>query len=122
IQRFNDSTFRRLSVFCVVVFPLFARAQTSLPDTSSARSVSGRFIVTGAPSHPGGSRLAARPEIATNTDFVRLEPALLAVSAERIKESLAHKLNPEFRGLDLPTPPFGKIFLALHPAQSTDED
>jgi len=122
IQRFNDSTFRRLSIFCVVVFPLFARAQTSFPDTSSARSVSGQFIVTGAPFRPAGSRLAARPEIATNTDFVRLEPALLAVSAERIKESLARELNPELRGLDLPKSPPGKIFLALHPAQSTDED
>ena len=73
------------------------------------------------PSRPAGSRLAARPEIATNTDFVRLEPALLAVSAERIKELLGRELNPELRGLDLPTPPPGKIFLALHPAQSTDE-
>jgi hypothetical protein len=121
VQRFNGLTAQNLFVLCLVVFPLFARAQTSFPDTSSARSVSGQFIVTGVPSRPGGSRLAARPEIATNTDFVRLEPALLAVSAERIKESLGRELNPELRGLDLPTPPPGKIFLALHPAQSTDE-
>jgi hypothetical protein len=121
VQRFNGLTAQNLFVLCVAVFPLFARAQTSFPDTSSARSVSGQFIVTGAPSRPAGSRLAARPEIATNTDFVRLEPALLAVSAERIKESLGRELNPELRGLDLSTPPSGKIFLALHPAQSTDE-
>jgi hypothetical protein len=121
IQRFNGLTAQNLFVLCVAVFPLFARAQTSFPDTSSARSVSGQFIVTGAPSRPAGSRLAARPEIATNTDFVRLEPALLAVSAERIKESLGRELNPELRGLDFSPPPPGKIFLALHPAQSTDE-
>src|ERR1700690_4241841 len=108
IQRFNDSTFRRLSVFCMVVFSLFARAQTSFPDPSLARSVSGQFIVTGAPSHPAGPRLAARPEITTNTDFVRLEPALLAVSAERIRESLARELNPELQGLNLPKLPPGK--------------
>ena len=121
VQRFYGLTAQNLFILCVVVFPLFARAQTSLPDTSSARSVSGQFIVTGVPSRPVGSRLAAMPEIATNTDFVRLEPALLAVSAERIKVLLGRELNPELRGLDLPTPPPGKIFLALHPAQSTDE-
>jgi len=121
VRRFNGLTAQNLFVLCGVVVPLFARAQASFPDTSSARSVSGRFIVTGVPSRPGGSRLAAMPEIATNTDFVRLEPALLTVSAERIKESLGRELNPELRGLDLPTPPRGKIFLALHPAQSTDE-
>ena len=122
MPRCHDATFRRLSVFCAVLFPLFARAQTSFPYTSSARSVSGQFIVTGATSHPAGSWLAARPEIATNADFVRLEPALLAVSAERVKESLARVLNPELRGLELRKSPPGKIFLALHPARSTDED
>jgi hypothetical protein len=122
IQRFNGLTAQNLFVLCVVVFPLFARAQTSFPDMSSARSVSGQFIVTGAPSRLAGSRLAAMPEIATNTDFVRLEPALLAVSAERIKESLRRELNREFENPRVNAPPRGKIFLVLHPAQSTDED
>jgi hypothetical protein len=117
IQRFNDSTFRRLSVFCVVIFSMFARAQVPPPDTTSARSISGQFIVTGAPSPAAGAGLAARPEIATNADFVRLEPALLAVSAERIKASLRRELD-----LNPNAPWRGKIFLALHPAQSTDED
>ena len=117
VQRFNGLTAQNLFIFCVVVFPLFARAQISLPDTSSARSVSGQFIVTGAPSPAAGAGLAARPEIATNTDFVRLEPALLAVSAERIKASLRRELD-----LNPNAPWRGQIFLALHPAQSTDED
>ena len=121
VQRLNGLTAQNFFVLCVAVFPLCARAQTSFPDTSSARSVSGQFIVTSAPSRPAGPRLAARPEIATNADFVRLEPALLAVSAERIKESLVRELNPELRGLNLPPPPHGEIYLALYPAQSTSE-
>jgi hypothetical protein len=117
IQRFNDSTLRRLSIFCAVIFPMFARAQVPLPDTTSARSVSGQFIVTSAPPPAARAGLAARPEIATNADFVRLEPALLAISAERIKASLRRELD-----LNPNAPWRGKIFLALHPAQSTDED
>jgi hypothetical protein len=92
-------------------------AQSSFPNTSATRSVSGQFIVAGT----AGSRLAATPGIATNASFVRLEPALLAVSAERFKESLVRKLNPELQGLNPLTAPRGKIFLVLHPAQSSDE-
>jgi hypothetical protein len=90
-----------------------ARADFSLPGKISARSVSGQFIVAGA---DGISALAASPDVATNAGFVRLEPALLAVSAERIKQSL-------WRGLELkPDAPWrGRIFLVLHPAQSLDE-
>ncbi len=94
-----------------------AQAQGSFPDTTATRSVSGQFIIAGT----AGSRLAARREIATNANFVRLEPGLLAVSAERFKESLARKLNPELQGFNASPAPRGKIFLVLHPAQSTDE-
>ena len=92
-------------------------AQISFPDAGATRSVSGLFIVTGTT----GSRLAATPAIATNADLVRLEPALLVVSAERIRESLERRLHPEFWGLNPVAPPRGKIFLALHQAQSPDE-
>ena len=94
-----------------------ARAQVFPPDMISVRSVSGQFIVTGAPSATGGAGLAARPEIATNADLVRLEPALLAVSVERIKASLRRELD-----LNPNAPWRGNIFLALHPAQTTDDD
>ena len=94
-----------------------ARAQTAFSDTASTRSVSGQFIIAGA----AGSRLSARTEIATNASFVRLEPALLAVSAERLKESLGRKLNPERGGLNADAAPRGKIYLVLHPAGSTNE-
>ena len=83
-----------------------------MPKTELARGVSGQFIVTSAPSL---SSLAATPRIVADTNFVRLEPSLLAISAERIKETLRRELgiNNQWRG---------KIFLALRPAQSTDED
>jgi hypothetical protein len=100
-----------------VLFSIFcgnASGQFSLPDISSTHSVSGQFIVTG-----GGpaSALATAPAVAANTNFVRLESALLAVSAERIKQTLGREL-----GGDLAAPWRGKIFLTLHPARSLDEN
>jgi hypothetical protein len=97
------------SIFCGNV-----SGQLSLPAMNSARSVSGQFIVTGSRQ---GSLLATAPAVAANTNFVRLEPALLAVSAERIKQTLGHEL-----GGDLAAAWRGKIFLTLHPARSLDED
>ena len=105
------------AVVLLIAFGGQAHAQGSFPDPSATRSVSGQFIITGA----WGSRLAARQEIATNASFVRLEPGLLAVSAERFKEALGRKLNPELQGLNALTAPRGNIYLALHPAQSSDE-
>jgi hypothetical protein len=98
----------------VCVFHGNASAQLSLPDVDLTRSVSGQFIVTG---DRQGSSLATAPAIAANADFVQLEPALLAVSAERIKQTLWRTL-----GIDATAPWRGKIFLALHPARSLDED
>jgi hypothetical protein len=117
IQRFNNSTVRRLSVFCAGFLSLSVRAQVPPADTALAYSVSGQFIVNGASSLTAGMGLAGRPEIATNADFVRLEPALLAISAERIKALLWRELD-----LNPNTPWRGQIFLAIHPAQTTDED
>lgn len=90
-----------------------ARAQFSPPDLNFARSSSGQFIVTraGLP-----SALAGQITTVTNAALLRLEPPLLAVSAERIKESLWREL-----GMNLPTAWRGQINLALHPAQSLDE-
>jgi hypothetical protein len=100
---------------CTVVFGVFCcntQAEFSLPGMESARGVSGQFIVTSAsPLSP----LASAPRIVADTNFVRLEPPLLAISAERIKETLRHELgiNDQWRG---------KIFLALHPARSPNEE
>ena len=95
----------------LVVFCGRARAEFSLPDKILARSISGQFIVAGAQQI---SALAGSPAVVTNTDFVRLEPALLAVSAERIKQSLWRELDIEPNA-----PQGGEIFLALHPAGKT---
>ena len=103
-----------------VFFSIFcgnASAQFSLPDVNLARSVSGQFIVTDARSRSVGSPLAAAPAVVTNADFVRLEPALLAVSAERIKQTLWREL-----GIDSATRWRGKIFLTLYSARSLDDD
>ncbi|MGA2852812.1 MAG: hypothetical protein ABSE90_01575 [Verrucomicrobiota bacterium] len=98
-----------------IVFPAVVRAQTSLPDTSGTRSsVSGQFVVIGANPGQPPARLTVA---AANADFVRLDPALLAVSAERVKQSLSRGL-----GIDPMTPWRGRIFLALHPAVTPDEN
>jgi hypothetical protein len=99
---------------CALLFPLAARAQFSPAETGSASSTSGQFIVTGGQVF---SRLARLPAIAADTNLVRLEPALLAVSAERLKESLRRQL-----GIGQSAAWSGKIFLVLHPAQSPDEN
>ena len=101
-------------LICALLFPLVARAQFSTAETGSARSTSEQFVVTGG---QGVSLLASLRVIATNADFVRLEPALLAVSAERLKESLRRQL-----GIGQSESWSGKFFLAVHPAQSTDEN
>jgi hypothetical protein len=120
-QALSGSTIRRCFISGALLGALSlhcqAHAQVSVPSPNVTRSVSGQFIVTGTAS----SRLAATPAIATNAHFIRLEPALLTVSAERIREALNRELNPERRGLNPVTPPHTKIYLVLHPAQSTNE-
>jgi hypothetical protein len=113
----DDFVFQRFVfpiLFCVLIFPPCVRAQFSTAETSVARSVSGQFVISGS-SQP--SPLARLPLIATNADFVRLEPALLSMSAERVKQSLRHQL-----GIRADAPWHGTIFLALHPAQLPDEE
>lgn len=104
-------------IACLALFLMLqylAHADFSAPGTLSASSASGQFLVT---SSQQISPLALVPEIATNNNFVRLEPAFLAVSADRIRNSLMQKL-----GLNSREPWAGKIYLAVHPAHSLDED
>ena len=112
-RRFNAGAF----IFpCFSSFsPAVARAQSPLLDPTSTRSsVSGQFIVVGAkPASPS----VRSSDAATNAGLVRLEPALLAVSAERVKKPLWRQL-----GIDPMTPWRGRIILALHPASSPDEN
>jgi hypothetical protein len=90
-----------------------SHAQFATADTLVARSVSGQFVVTAAPDF---SSLFYRRDFAANTNFIRLEPALLAISAERFKGLLWDKL-----GLKPNSAWRGKIFLAVRPAQSPDD-
>ena len=102
-------------VWCLCVLPAAVIAQ-DLPtgDGTLTRSYSGQFIVTGTSTK---SPLLELPAVTTNASLVRLEPALLSVSAERIKQSL-------YRLLDLsPNSAWqGKIYLVLQTALFTDEN
>ena len=104
-----------LSVFAALIFAAAARAQLPLLNPTATRSsISGQFIVIGV--NPDLPR--ERPPLAvTNAEFVRLQPALLAVSAERVKQPLWNWL-----GLGPGAQWQGRIYLALHPAASLDEN
>jgi hypothetical protein len=116
----GDSTIQRISgwpvlLFAALFFPAIAGAQMPLPEPAVTRSsVSGQFVVISPNPLPSSAR---PPAAVTNADFVQLDPALLAVSAERVKKPLWREL-----GIDLTTPWRGRIFLALHPAESPDEN
>ena len=116
--QFNGSTIRRSSclviLYCALFFSGAARAQFSPPDGGATHSLSGQFVVTGPARYSPLSRV---PELATNADFIRLEPALLAITAERVKVALRREL-----GIEPNAPWRGKIFFVLHPAQSLDEE
>jgi hypothetical protein len=104
---------REASVLLAALFlSVGARAQPVLPNPNAMSSVSGQFVVIG---NRAVSPLFVAPP--TNADFIRLEPTLLAVSAERIKQALWREL-----GIDSGAPWRGKIFLELHPAASLDEN
>ncbi len=76
-----------------------------------AQSASGQFIVRGSQSTEVSPALSG---LATDTNYILLQPALLAVSCERIKQKLWLELgvNAAWRG---------RIYLNLHPARSPDE-
>ena len=77
-----------------------------------AISRTGQFIVNA--TSPGTSTRFVQQQ-ATNKALVKLEPALVAVSCERIKQTLLNTLGvrDQWRG---------KIYLNLHPATAYDEE
>jgi hypothetical protein len=105
-------TLRYLPVFCALILPLSTNAQFSPIETGSAQSISGQFIIIGSKEN---SPLAGSPRVANDNNLIQIKPALLAVSAERIKESLWHELDIQGQWR-------GKIYFVLHPARSLDED
>jgi hypothetical protein len=82
-------------------------------DPNGARSVSGQFLVT---STADSAPFPRNPALAADTNLVHLEPALLAVAAERFKLSL-------WRQFEVPTDNSwsGKIFIGLHATRTADE-
>lgn len=115
-QRFGSQAVRRF----IIVFGLVALTHlagmagepAAPPEIKPTRSITGQFIIL-RPDRP--PLLNVPKSIATATNLVRLEPALLAVSAERIKELVWHQL--EIKGQWR-----GQVYLVLHPAQSADEN
>ena len=101
-------------MLCVAGYLTSAPAQDFSADGLPAHSISGQFIVTGPAGPPSW---LDQPEVITNTSLVRLSPAVLAVSAERIKASLYHLL-----AVAAPRDWQGKIYLSLHPAWGTNEN
>ena len=114
LHRFNALNIRWTMFLGLLFCPLLAHGQNFLLDKNVTRSISGQFIIYASPQL---SKLARSASVATDTNFVRLEPALLAVSAERIKDSLWRRLE-----IKPGTPWRGQIYLVVHPARSLDEE
>src|SRR5215469_8360125 len=79
-----------------------------VPEGPMVGSVSGQFFV----SSRTASLSAQSLKLAAQPNMVALQPALLVVSCERIKQELV-------RTLAMHDDPAGKIFINLQPAQST---
>jgi hypothetical protein len=90
-----------------VVLALVSVARAQLPqDITTIRSVSGQFFVSAR-----SARLSPRSiELSAEPNFLTLEPTLLVVSCERIKQEL-------WRELDAREQWRGKIFVRLYPAR-----
>ncbi|HEU5397316.1 MAG TPA: hypothetical protein VFV81_09115 [Verrucomicrobiae bacterium] len=103
---------KRWAPLLLLASTLPARGQFSLPEDRMVHSVSGQFLAV-APEPP--SRFTRLPQVLTNNDYVRLDAALLTVSAERVKESLRHELHDDSAWC-------GRIYLVVRPARSLDDD
>jgi len=117
-QRSDDSMRQRfkLKVVGIVLLSLFSplvHGQPASAEVAAVHSFSGQFTVTAS---RGFSLLHRSSAVATDTNLVRLESALVAVAAERFKSDLWHEL-----GFKPDTAWSGKIFLALQPARSRDD-
>ena len=110
----RSTVFAFLACLSVLLWPRPALPDASIPGIITVDSVSGQFVVVGS---PATSPLASLPEVANNQEFVHLDPAFLAVSAERVKNSLLQKL-----GLPPGMMQGQTIYLTLKPALALDEN
>lgn len=98
------------AALCLLV-PTAADGQLLQPGVMLARSRSGQFVIESLPAGPNAREAA---ELETRTNFVRLDPTLLAVSSERIKQLLWHELGAQDAWS-------AKIFLKIYPAASSED-
>ena len=88
-----------------------AQSQALAPEAVSAQSVSGQFIIF---AQRAPLAWVAPAELATNRNFLRIEPMVLPSSCERIKELVGRELG-------VTAPWRGRVTIALHPATGADE-
>jgi hypothetical protein len=92
---------------CMGALNGLAGIQPPPSDLMPARSLSGQFVAYTARAEALSPALSS---LATNQAFVQLEPILVTVSCERIKQMLLRELN-------ITAPWRGTIYLVLYPAQ-----
>src|SRR6266853_881710 len=85
-------------------------AQLATSGIFLSRSFSGQFLIQ---STPGSVASPLAGFLENDTNFVHLDPTLLTVSCERIKQIL-------YRELGAKAPWSGKIFLRLYPTRTGD--
>ena len=108
------ATIRHLAMpalFLIFTLCRSVSAQFASPPAVSARSVSGQFVVHGVTTP---ARMTNPPDLANNKNYLKLEPALAAISCERIKRALSDALGDKSQWR-------GRIHLVLYPAQSADD-
>jgi hypothetical protein len=98
-----------LRLLLLLVMACGVQAQNLPTAATSARSMSGQFFIV-APPPP----LLPRPAISTNTPWIQLEPTWVAISAERIKQTV-------WRDLGITGPWRQRVAIALRPDRAGDD-
>ena len=105
---------RPIAILSLVALAFAAPAQVQFSPVNSAlaRSVSGQFVIHGGRANALRSGASG---LASDGKLLRLEPSFVAVSCEQIKHALMEQLGDGggWRG---------KIYLALQPAQTTEDE
>jgi hypothetical protein len=112
MSRAESRVAKIIGILLLVLSLQAAPAQTTLSDAlaSTEYSHSGQFVVQAA----SAEAPAREPAFAANHAFVRLEPALLTISCERIKDLLLRELQDGSRWQ-------GRIHVRLYPACSPED-
>jgi hypothetical protein len=101
----------RIPLFVFAVWLACHAGAQEPPEARPARSQSGQFFVSRA---RRGAWTPAASALATNAQFLELEPTLLVVSCERIRQAMTRELG-------LATPWRGKIHIRLRTATGAED-